>query len=78
MKKSKQNQRKKQSLSENNVSLTRNLVFSIVFVIQLIAIVFLSRQRDFTLDEQMILYLTYVLIYGLSIYVLMYERRNGY
>ncbi len=78
MKKSKQNQRKKQSLSENNVSLTRNLVFSIVFVIQLIAIVFLSRKKDFTLDEQMILYLTYVLIYGLSIYVLMYERRNGY
>ena len=78
MKRNKPNQRENQKLTENNISLTRNIVFTLIFTLQFVTICYLCSYLNFNLDETMIIALVDIMMYGISVYILMYERRNGY
>ena len=79
MKKSKtqSKQQRPKSLAENNISVKRNILFIVGFICLMAMNAGLIYRGNFNLDEQLIIYFTTIVLYGLSIYILLYERRNG-
>jgi hypothetical protein len=74
-----QNKRQKQGkITENNISVKRNIIFVLGFIVLLGMNAFLIYRGNKNLDDQLVIYYINSIFYGMMVYTLLFERRNGY